>query len=132
MIPRRSFCLALVPACASALLGQEVHPVSAITSTPEERAAAINSPLTKAIVDVMEAIDTIKPGMTRADLLAVFTEEGGLSWRVHRTYIYRWCPYIKVDFDFAPVTNPDDPQTEMSKDKILKMSRPYLEYSMAD
>ena len=92
----------------------------------------MNSPLTKIIVEVMETLDTLKPGMTRADILTVFTEEGGLSWRTHRTYVYRLCPYIKVDFDFAPVTNPDDRQTEMSDDKILKMSRPYLQYSVAD
>jgi len=80
----------------------------------------------------MEAVDAIKPGMTRGDLLTVFTEEGGISTRVHRTYVYRSCPYIKVDVDFAPVTNPNDWLTEMSDDKILKISRPYLQYRIMD
>src|ERR1700722_4644817 len=97
MIPRRSFCLALVPACASALLGQQGHPVPVVTSTLEERSAAISSPLTKTIVEVMETIDAIKPGMTRADLLTVFTVEGGISTRARRTYVYKLCPYIKVE-----------------------------------
>jgi len=132
MIPRRSFCLALVPACASALLGQQGHPVPVVTSTLEERSAAISSPLTKTIVEVMETIDAIKPGMTRADLLTVFTVEGGISTRARRTYVYRLCPYIKVEVDFTPVTNPDDRLTEMSDDKILKLSRPYLQYSVTD
>jgi hypothetical protein len=132
MIPRRSFCLSLFPMYASVLLGQQGHPVPAVKSTPEEKAAAINSPLTKAIEGVMEAVDAIKPGMTRADLLTVFTDEGGLSTRAHRTYVYKLCPYVKVDVDFVPVTNPDDWLKEMSDDKILKMSRPYLQYSVMD
>jgi len=132
MIPRRSFCLALAPICANALLGLEGHPVPAITSTQEEKTAAIDSPLTKSIVEVMESINAIKTGMTRANLLTVFTVEGGLSTRARRTYVYRPCPYIKVDVDFQAVTNPDDRLTEMSDDKILKISRPYLQYSIMD
>ena len=132
MIPRRSFCLALVPACASAILGQQGHPVPVVTSTLEERSAAISSPLTKTIVEVMETIDAIKPGMTRADLLTVFTVEGGISTRARRTYVYKLCPYIKVEVDFKAVTNPDDRLTEMSDDKILTLSRPYLQYRVMD
>lgn len=132
MIPRRSFCLALVPACASALLGQQGHPVPVVTSTLEERSAAISSPLTKTIVEVMETIDAIKPGMTRADLLTVFTVEGGISTRARRTYVYKLCPYIKVEVDFKAVTNPADRLTEMSDDKILTLSRPYLQYRVMD
>ena len=132
MIQRRSFCLALVPACAGALLGRQGNPVPAVTSSPEERSAAISSPLMKTIVEVMERIDAIKVGMTRADLLTVFTVEGGISTRARRTYVYRSCPYIKVEVDFKAVTNPDDRLTEMSDDKILKLSRPYLQYSVMD
>jgi hypothetical protein len=124
VIPRRSFCLALVPACARALLGQQGTPVPAALCTSEA--------LTKSIESVMEAIDAIKPGMTRADLLTVLTVESGISTRARRTYVYRLCPYIKVEVDFTPVTNPDDRLTEMSDDKILKLSRPYLQYSVTD
>jgi hypothetical protein len=80
----------------------------------------------------LSAVEAIKPGMTRADLLTVFTEEGGLSTRTQRTYVYRLCPYVKVDVEFTPITNPHDHLTELSNDKILKISRPYLEYSIAD
>jgi len=81
---------------------------------------------------VIDAVGSIKAGMTRADLLTVFTEEGGLSSRTQRTYVYRLCPYVKVDVEFTPITNPDDHLTELSNDKILKISRPYLQYSIAD
>ena len=124
MIPRRSFCLALGPVCASALFGQQGNPVPAAPCTSEA--------LTKSIESVMEAIDAIKPGMTRADLLTVFTVEGGISTRARRTYVYKLCPYIKVEVDFKAVTNPDDRLTEVSDDKILTLSRPYLQYRVMD
>jgi|SRR5271155_849850 len=124
MIPRRSFCLALVPACANALLAQQGHPVPATPCSPEA--------LTKSIESVIDAVDAIKPGMTRGDLLTIFTDEGGIFTRAHRTYVYRPCVYIKVDVDFAPVTNPDAWLTEMSGDKILKISKPYLQYRIMD
>ena len=75
---------------------------------------------------------TIQSGMTRGDLLKVFTVEGGLSNRVHRTYVSRDCPYFKVTVEFKeggpPGANGDQMQFgESSADIILKISRPYLD-----
>ena len=64
---------------------------------------SIDQEHTKWIDQVMRSIATIKPGMTRRDLFPVFTEEGGLSTRTHRRYVYKHCPYIKVDVEFSPV-----------------------------
>ena len=72
----------------------------------------------------------IKPGMTRKDLLRIFTVEGGISTRTRRTYVLKQCPYIHVDVEFLPVGN--NPFSEMLDDKILKISRPYLDYSHID
>src|SRR6187401_2066751 len=55
------------------------------------------------IANTLKEIQKIKVGMTRADLLKVFTTEGGLSTGLIRTYVYRECPYIKVDVEFEPV-----------------------------
>jgi len=71
----------------------------------------------------------LKPGMTRKDLSKLFTEEGGLSTRTQRTYVYRQCPYIKVDITFAPVQAGIN---EMPEDVIVNISRPYLQYSIFD
>ena len=123
MSHRRALYLSLLLFVGNALFGQQPgSPVPTTPSITEERAVAANSPLTKSIA----------AGMTRADLLTVFTEEGGLSSRTQRTYVYRLCPYVKVDVEFTPITNPDDHLTELSNDKILKISRPYLQYSIAD
>lgn len=133
MSHRRALYLSLLLFVGNALFGQQPgSPVPITPSITEERAVAANSPLTKSITAVIDAVGSIKAGMTRADLLTVFTEEGGLSSRTQRTYVYRLCPYVKVDVEFTPITNPDDHLTELSNDKILKISRPYLQYSIAD
>jgi len=86
---------------------------------------------TKWIDSVMRSILTIKPGATRKNLLTVFTE-GGMSTRTHRKYVYKQCPYIKVDVEFAPVGKQDRPFIEMPEDRIIMISRPYLEYGIYD
>jgi hypothetical protein len=85
----------------------------------------------KWIVSVMDSIDTIKPGMMRQDLIKLFTTEGGISTRSHRTYIYRQCAYIKVTIEFQPVDKPRD-ATEMPTDKIVSISNPFLQGAFAD
>jgi hypothetical protein len=87
---------------------------------------------TRWVSSVMDSILTIKPGMTRRDLLDVFMEEGGLSTRKQRTYVFRQCPYIKVDVEFSPVGSEKDLLEEKPEDKITKISRPYLQYSIMD
>jgi hypothetical protein len=83
-------------------------------------------------------MQTIKPGMTREDLLKVFMTEGGLFTGLQRTFVSRDCPYLKVDVEFRAVgrRSPDDngraTLVEGSRDIIFKISRPYLEFSSAD
>jgi hypothetical protein len=87
---------------------------------------------TQWIGSVLRSIQTIKPGMTREQLLKVFTVEGGLSTRLHRTYVYKQCPYIKVSVEFTPVGNLDDRLAEMPGDKIRTISPPFLQYAIVD
>jgi hypothetical protein len=83
-------------------------------------------------------METIKPGMTRGDILAVFTTGGGLSTGLRRTFVSRDCPYFKVDVEFKAVGRADcDKQgrvtlDEDSRDIIVKISRPYLQFSIMD
>lgn len=83
-------------------------------------------------------INAIKVGMTRAELLKVFGEEGGLSSAVRRTYVYRECPYIKVDVTFTIIGRPAKdaegrvPLEESGQDVIETISKPYLEWSIED
>ena len=96
------------------------------------QAAEAKSQHTEWIAKSLREMQTIKPGMTRADLLKVFQEEGGLSGRTWRRYAYRGCPLIKVEVTFEPVGKPEDKPPESSKDKITKISKPFLEWAILD
>jgi hypothetical protein len=88
---------------------------------------------TRWIADVLREIQTLKPGMTREDLLKIFTEEGGLSNRFQRRYVHRDCPYIKVDFKFDPAPESHDEKfKEHPRDKITQISTPFLEWTIHD
>lgn len=80
----------------------------------------------------LREMQTIKVGMTRADLRQVFVEEGGLSTRVERRYAFRECPYIKVDVRFNLADDSDQERDESPDDKIAGVSRPFLEWSISD
>jgi hypothetical protein len=96
--------------------------------------ARIDQEHTNWIDHVMRSIATIKPGMTRRDLFTVFSAEGGLSTRTRRRYVYKRCSYIKVDVEFsrADVDASPDSTIENLDDRIVKISRPYLEHSIMD
>lgn len=63
----------------------------------------------------LTAIESVEVGMSRKDLDKLFTPEGGLhAISQGEVYLYKECPYIKVDVQFT-------------KDgKISRISRPYL------
>jgi hypothetical protein len=90
------------------------------------------------VAEALKRIQTIKPGMTRETLLSIFTTEGGLSTGLQRTFVSRDCPYFKVDVEFQAVGRPNRDGdgrvtlVEGSHDIILKISRPYLQFSIVD
>ena len=86
----------------------------------------------------IKRMGTIQPGMTRAQLLKVFTTEGGWSTGLQRTYVLPECPYMKVDVKFTAVGRPERDKDgrvtliESPKDTIKDISRPYLQWSITD
>jgi len=93
---------------------------------------------TEWVAESLKEMQKIKVGMTRADLLKVFTTEGGLSTGLNRTYVFRGCPFFKVDVEFDPVGRPArDGEgrvtlVEADEDVIKKISKPYLDWSVVD
>jgi len=94
--------------------------------------ATTSAGCTEWIAQSFREMQTIKPGMTREELLRVFIEEGGISTRFERRYAYRDCPHIKVDVKFESGGAPDDKLTNYPKDKIKQISKPFLEWSIID
>lgn len=90
------------------------------------------------VAQALERMQTIKPGATRETLRTVFTTEGGLSSGLRQTFVSRDCPYFKVDVEFQAVGRPgrdaDGRVTlvEGPQDIILKISQPYLQFSILD
>jgi hypothetical protein len=86
----------------------------------------------------LKEMETIKPGMTRREMLRVFGPEGGLSTALRRTYVYRQCPYFKVDVEFKPIGRPERDREgrvtaiESDDDVIRKISKPYIGWSVSD
>ena len=87
---------------------------------------------TEWIAKSLKEIESVKVGMTRLELLRAFKEEGGISTRTWRRYVYRDCPYIKVDAEFEPVGEPENKLSQSPRDKIIKISKPFLEWSIMD
>jgi len=86
--------------------------------------------LTSQVSDILKEWSALKPGTTRAELLKVFTTEGGLFDAAGRRFVSRRCPYIKVDVRFI-LTEPDQ-KVESPTDTIKSISRPFLEWSIID
>jgi hypothetical protein len=90
------------------------------------------------VTQVLERMQTIKPGGTRQALLTVFTTEGGLSTGLQRTFVSRDCPYFKVDVQFRPVGRPERDESgrvtlvEGENDIIVKLSPFYLQFGIYD
>ena len=107
------------------LLTLSIVNICLVSVQPQEKAAGCSEWVARNLA----AIQTIKVGMTRRDLLKLFTVEGGFYNRNSRTYVLRECPYIKVDVGFEPVGKS---QREGLEDKITRMSKPYLAQSVLD
>ena len=125
---RRSVFTFAILLCALAL----------IVSAQSVRDSGKSEENTKWVFDSLREMKTIEAGKTRADLLKVFTTEGGLSTGLQQTYVYRRCPYIKVDVRFEAVGRPaKDTEGRVTlegseKDTIISISKPYLEWSIVD
>jgi hypothetical protein len=90
------------------------------------------------LAQVLERMETIKPGMTRWDLLQVFRTEGApQTFRVgappvgappvlRETFVSQDCPYFKIVVEFQPTIGPPN------RDVIVKVSKPYVQFSTAN
>lgn len=85
----------------------------------------------------MQKMLKVRPGMTRAELRKVFTTEGGIWVPLRLTFVAKDCPYFKVDVEFRMATGSGISDSgvdvaERESDIIVKISRPYLEFSVTD
>ncbi len=92
------------------------------------------------LAHLMEKMETIKPGMTRWDVLKVFRAEGGVpaptptpTGLQRSRFVSQDCPIFKIDVEFKPVArgnlgyNLSGFLTEDNGDVIVKVSKPYVQ-----
>jgi hypothetical protein len=109
--------------------------VKSIASSPQDSCSENRDEWVK---DSLEKMESIRPGMTREELMRLFRTEGGLSTGLHRTLVSQECPYFKVDVEFRGVGRPDRDSEgrvtleEDARDVIVQISRPYLQFGIAD
>jgi hypothetical protein len=120
----------------SLLLAAFVSTAVALGQSPA-KPPAVDPGLTRSVDQVLKDVSGIQVGMTRAELLHVFTTEGGLSTRDGQQYVYRRCPYIKIIVRFRRPADADPdwsdaPDEDWTGDIIESVSKPFLEYSVTD
>ena len=108
-----------------------VHQVKTLRVEPLPTSRAYDSEETRWIEANLAELQSIQVGMTRRDLLKVFMEEGGISTRTSRRYVYRRSPLVKVDIEFAPAGEPESREQHLD-DRITRISKPYLERPHVD
>ena len=83
-------------------------------------------------------METIKPGMTRWDVLKIFRTDGGppirkdgrLPTLLRQTFVSQDSPYMKIDVEFEPFTRVNGLRgflLEDNRDVIVKVSKPYVQ-----
>lgn len=88
--------------------------------------------------ETMKEMLKIVPGMTRLQLLDVFTVEGGISTGSQRAFVSRECGYFKVHVTFRRSIQrgadalPRDVTNEYEDDEIVTISVPFLQYEVFD
>lgn len=79
------------------------------------------------VAKCLKDFQTIKKGMTRQEVQERFPIDGGVSAIAIGRHRHPECPFFKVDVEFAlsaETTSPDD--------KVIKISRPYIETPYLD
>jgi hypothetical protein len=79
----------------------------------------------------LHAATELKTGDTRADVERNFQLDGGLQVQGKSRYVYKRWPLIKIDVEFSNQRTSDQSDS-LPGDRVVRVSRPYLEYPYAD
>jgi hypothetical protein len=84
---------------------------------------------------VSEKMETIKPGMTRWDLLKILRTEGtprrtfriggGPPQVLRESFVSQDCPYLRIDVEFVEF----EAGAVRNQDVVVRVSKPYLQFA---
>jgi hypothetical protein len=86
---------------------------------------------TKTIRHALDVIAKLKVGGTRADVERDFVPDGGLQALPASRYVYKGCGFIKIEVEFRAKSGHLSMDSSPS-DRVVHISKPYLEYPVAD
>jgi hypothetical protein len=101
--------------------------------SPRIYAGEENSDGCGVVAEALAAAGELKPGMVRSDLEKKnFVPDGGISFPSSGTYVFKKCHYIKIDVEFDAHDFDKTTHSLSRTDPIVKVSKPYLAYPVAD
>ncbi len=86
----------------------------------------------KCVTDALADIGKIKVAMKRKDLDKMFSVDGGISRVNPGRFVYKKCDFIKVEVKFKFIDENNKFPKQNSEDKIIEISKPYLEHPFSD
>ncbi|HEX3083690.1 MAG TPA: hypothetical protein VHP99_04145 [Pyrinomonadaceae bacterium] len=75
---------------------------------------------------------SIQPGMTRADLMKLFIEDGGIQMIPARRYVLKSCYLIQIEVKLEGPSQGDYRSVPDNELKIVEVSKPYLQHMAQD
>ena len=84
------------------------------------------------VAGCLKQMQAVRAGMTRKEIEKILTMEGGLYSPTTGHYVSRECPYFKVDVEFTAARDKDGRAVFGGHDRIVKVSRPYLDWPTID
>jgi hypothetical protein len=82
--------------------------------------------------EALTAASQLKPGMVRSDLEKNFVRDGGIAFPGSGTYVFKKCHYMKINVEFDAHDFDKTTQDLSKTDAIIRVSKLYLAYPVAD
>jgi hypothetical protein len=100
----------------------------------ENEQAKLKQERTAWVAKCLTDFQSIKVGMTRGEVEKKLRIDGGLQSFSRVRYIHFECEYFKIDIEFDVKRDEKDQGRAMvsPEDKVTKVSRPYIDFPVAD
>jgi hypothetical protein len=107
----------------------------ALLSSAKQSGGQQSNPQDQAENLIKEAISiagNLKEGSIRSEVERDFVLDGGIQSRGASRYMFKKCRFIKIDVTFSKDENSGTWIDGSPNDKVISVSKPYLEYPVMD
>ena len=84
------------------------------------------------IKEVLEVAGNLKEGSIRSEVERDFTLDGGIQFRGTSRYMFKKCHFIKIEVTFSKDERAGTWIDGSPEDRVVTVSKPYLEYPVMD